>query len=353
MKIAFSMGSMLGGGAERVASVLANFFAQNGHTVTIYVSRKSGCVYALDPQVKIVDLTARNQGICTRIKCLRKQLKKDQNDIVISFLTHLNVEAIVASVGLKAPVIISERNNPYIEPKSKIYRALRKMVYPLAEGYVFQTNDAKAYFSKRIQARSRVIMNPISENLPKPYGGTREKRVVNVARLFPQKNQRLFIDAFCDFHKTHSDYTAEIYGDGPLEKELTQYIHEKKMDGIIKLCGFVENVLPAIEKAAMFVMSSDYEGMSNALIEAVGMGIPCISTDHPIGGARMTITDGENGFLVPVGDAHALCEKMEMLAEDETLAERISNAGTRLQEQLSIQTIGKQWLQYMEDVMGI
>ncbi|MBQ7107684.1 MAG: glycosyltransferase [Clostridia bacterium] len=350
MKIAFSMANMLGGGAERVVSELVNSFVEQGHDVSIIVVKASECVYPLKAQVKLVDLSAKDKGILSRICALRQCIKKNRYDVVISFLTSTNIETLLAMVGLGIPTVISERNNPYILPEGKIYRFLRSVTYPLAKGYVFQTPDAQAFFSKRIQKKSVVIMNPIKSQLPAVYSGEREKRVVNVGRLVPQKNHRMFIDAFCEFSKSHPDYIAEIYGEGPLDKELLDYIRSSGMETKVFLRGFCKDVLSEIASAAMFIMSSDYEGMSNALIEAVGMGIPCISTDHPIGGARLTIQDGVSGFLVPVGDTYKLTEKMSNIADDPELASKFSKQGVSLRNKLSIQEIAKSWIEYIEKV---
>jgi len=295
-------------------------------------------------------LSAKDKGIVSRVRALRRCIKENRYDVVISFLTGTNIETLLASAGMRVSVVISERNNPYMEPKEGIYRFLRALTYPFADGYVFQTPDAQTFFSKRIQKKSIVIMNPINPRLPAVYSGDREKRVVNVARLFEQKNQKMFIDAFREFSESHPDYIAEIYGDGPLEKALSEYIRSSGMETKVFLRGFCKDVLPEIANAAMFVMSSDYEGMSNALIEAVGMGIPCISTDHPIGGARLTIQDGVSGFLVPVGDAHALAEKMAELADDPVLAKQFSRQGQQLRAALSINLIAQKWLDYIETV---
>lgn len=350
MKIVFSMAYMRGGGAERVVSELANYFADSGHDVSIILTKRSGCVYSMREQIKLIDLSESNKGFFSRVRAVRRCLKDHHFDVVISFLINSNLETILASSMLKVPVIISERNNPYTDPKDRVYRFLRKVIYPFADGYVFQTPDARAFFSKRIQKKSTVIMNPINPELPEAYTGQREKRVVNVGRLFPQKNQKMFIDAFCAFYRTHPEYIAEIYGDGPMEQELTEYIRDKGMEEKILLRGFFADLMPEITSAGMFVMSSDYEGMSNALIEAVGMGIPCISTDHPIGGARMTVENGVSGFLVPVRDAHTMAEKMSELADNEALAKSLSRQGILLREKLSLNVIAGQWLDYIDAV---
>ena len=350
MEIAFSMANMSGGGAERVVSELANFFSENGQGVSIIVTKSSNCVYPLRDQVKFIDLSNYDKGIISRVNALRNHVKDNNYDVVISFLTGTNIETLLAMSTLKTPVIISERNNPYVDPKTKTNRILRRLLYPIADGYVFQTPDAQAFFSKRIQDNSTVIMNPINPELPEPYTGERKKRIVSVGRLVPQKNHKMFIDAFFEFSKTYSDYTAEIYGEGPLKKELTEYTQSKGLENKVILRGFSNDIIADIANAAMFVLPSDYEGMSNALIEAVGMGIPCISTDHPIGGARMTIKDGVNGFLVPVGDTRTMVQKMKLIVEDMDLANNISRQGVMLKNILSITEIASEWIEYIDKV---
>lgn len=350
MRIAFSMAYMGGGGAERVVSELANSFAGQGHDVSIMVTKNPECVYPLDDKVMLVDLSADDHGVFSRMRSLRSCIKKNGYDVVVSFLTGTNIETLLATEGLRVPVVISERNNPFVDPKSRISRIMRKLVYGRAAGYVFQTPDAQAFFSKAIQKKSVVIMNPINPQLPDVYHGEREKRIVNVGRLVPQKNQKMFIDAFREFYKNHPNYIAEIYGEGPLEQELSEYIRAEGIEGTVFLRGFSKDVISEIASASMFVMSSDYEGMSNALIEAVGMGVPCISTDHPIGGARLTIQDGVSGFLVPVGDACTLAEKMTDLADNKDLANNFSKQGVLLRDKLSIQEIAKCWIEYIEKV---
>lgn len=348
MKILFTMAYMQGGGAERVVSELANCFAGRGHEVSIITTRGGSCVYPLAEGVQLIDLSGQDKGILSRVRAVRRCIRKNRYDAVISFLINTNVETILSGLFMKQPVIISERNNPYVDPKNKIYRLLRSLTYPFAEGYVFQTPDARGFFSRRIQKRSTVIMNPINPELPAPFAGQRDKRIVNVGRLVPQKNQKMFIDAFALFSREYPNYIAEIYGDGPMEQELSAYIQSKKLEDKVILKGFSKNVIPEIASAGIFAMSSDYEGMSNALIEAVGMGIPCVCTDHPIGGARMTIEDGVSGYLVPVNDAPAMAEKLKAIAADPALADSFSRKGIALREKLSIDAIADQWLAYIE-----
>ena len=341
---------MGGGGAERVVAELSNEFVKQGNNVSVVITKESICAYNLDAAVKFEDISNTTNGFFSRILAIRKFVRRQNFDVIISFLDKNNIENILANIGNNIPLIISERNNPYIYPNKNHFRFLRMLTYDYADGYVFQTTDARDYFNKSIRDRSIVIMNPIKANLPQVHNGERQKKIVNVGRLVKQKNQKLFIDAFCKFSETHPEYIAEIYGEGPLKKQLLNYISDKGMSEKIILKGFSNDVINDIKLASMFVMTSDYEGMSNALIKAVGMGIPSISTDSPIGGARMTIIDGQSGFLVPVNEMDEIAKKMELIADDNELSKRLSVNGCLLRKTLSADTIARKWLEYINRI---
>lgn len=353
-KITFAIASLGSGGAERVVSSLSNELAARGYEVSIVLVVENTQYYSINSAIKIYCLDCekdQDKNVVTRIAVrllkLRRILKQLQPDVVISFMSETNIDVCLASVGLKIPVIASERNDPAIDPASRLKRLLRRFAYLRGNGFVFQTPDAQAYFSKRIQARSRIILNPLTGLIPEPFDGEREKRIVAVGRLNVQKNYPMLLNAFRDFSRKYSDYTLEIYGIGDLEEEIRSQIQELGLSDRVVLKGFCKNVHESIRKAAFFVMSSDFEGLPNALIEAMALGLPCISTDCPCGGPRMLIRNGENGLLVPVGDALALEQAMCTLAEDPAAAQAMGQAATSLREQIEVTKITDQWVDAM------
>jgi 1,2-diacylglycerol 3-alpha-glucosyltransferase len=246
----------------------------------------------------------------------------------------------IAAAGQKHFFLVSERNDPnrYEHPK------IRDFSYRFADVVVCQTPDAADSFPRGIRKKSVVIANPIDVGEVQPYDGVREKRIVTVGRLNPQKNHRLLLTAFAAFAKEHDDYVLEIYGKGELEGELKAYAKELKIDDRVVFKGFSNHVKEEINRAAMFVLSSDYEGISNSMTEAMALGVPTISTDCPIGGSKMFIRDHQNGLLTPVGDADALVTAMSEIADDPELGCRLGIEGRKLKQQLNVERIADEFL---------
>jgi len=209
--------------------------------------------------------------------------------------------------------LVSVRNDPDKEYAGRIGRLVGKLVLPMADGCVFQTEDAQKWFPDRLQKKSRIIYNAVNKNFytyeRKPVPG----RISTFGRLNIQKNQMLLINAFTVLAQSYRDISLRIYGDGELHEKLTDRINQLSMSDRIRLMGNTENVLEELSKTDIFVLSSDYEGMPNALMEALAMGVPCISTDCPCGGPKMLISDKVNGMLVPVGNQDQLVEALQYL----------------------------------------
>lgn len=340
-RILFVCNHLYGGGAERVLVSLANYFCNKGNEVVIaaYDTEKT---YPLDSKVKIVKVNDSDNRIKV-IKNIRGRIKETQPDVVISFEYYVNICTILACIGLKPRLIISERNDPAIVGAKFPNGIIRDLTYRLCDVLVCQTYDAKEYFSKSIQKKSVVILNPLKDDLPHRWENERECEIVNFCRLNEQKNIPLLIDAFELFLDRNPSYRLSIFGNGELKENLENYIKEKELSGKVTIYAARNDIHERIIKSAMFVSSSDYEGLSNSMLEAMAIGIPTISTDCPCGGARMVIDDGVNGLLVPVGDKNCLAEKMNDIAANRELAEKLSYNSSKLREQLSLDVIAMQW----------
>lgn len=354
MNLLFMIGSLGRGGAERVVCTLANGLVRKDISITIVTLASSKTSYRLDNRIKHISLSHVKsiKGLSTlkKVLLIRKHVKLSNYDMCISFTTKVNTVALLSIIGLKQKIIVSERNDPYRDPVDKLSRLLRRILYRFADGYVFQTEDARDYFSKKIQNKGQIIPNPVNEYLPPPYVGERDKVIVTALRLEAQKNIPLLIDSFKLLVKDHPEYTLEIYGEGSQEKVIKEYIKSYNLDNKVYLKGFSQEIYSDILKAKMFVLPSDYEGMSNAMVEAIALGVPTISTDHPIGGARMIIEDGKNGLLTKVKDVNMLYEKMKYLIENEQISEYIGKNGLRLREELSVEKIIDMWIKYIYEV---
>lgn len=347
MKILFTIANMVGGGSERVLANLANDFVNKGHEVSILMTAGNEIAYELDDRVKTFSIGERTGGsIIGRIKrifAMRKAFRADKNQVVITFGTETNMFALLAGIGLKKRIIISERN----DPNQCGFAKVRDMIYPLADGHVFQTEDAKNCFSKKIQARSVVIPNPLKADLPSAFEGERKKEIVAVGRLTAQKNHKLLLKAFALFSEKKKGYTLSIFGQGELEDELKTLAMELGIAEAVNFKGFASDVLEQIRESSMYVLSSDYEGISNSLAEAMAIGLPVISTDCPIGGSKMCIQHGENGLLVPIQDEKALTEAMLYLAEHEDKAREMCKKAWEIRENLSQERISEMWLEVL------
>ena len=282
-----------------------------------------------------------------RYAALRKKIMRYKPDVVLSMPEDIGIYVILALIGSKIPVCVSERNNPWVMPDVKITRLLRKIAYPLADGIIFQTDMAKSYFPKNIQKKGIVLSNPVDiARIPEPYKGIRQNVFVAVGRLERQKNFPMLIKAFSIFYQREKNFKLVIYGEGRERANLESLIKELGLDGVVLLPGRNKDVLNAINDASAFILSSDYEGMPNALIEAMCMGMPVISTDCPSGGPRELIENQENGILIPVGDEDALVDALFSII-DVTLAEKMSKKSSELRYALTSISIFENWEKYL------
>ena len=211
MKIVFVTQPLTMGGAERVVASLANRFVELGQEVKIIVVDFGDSIsYYIKPEIEIIHISKPANAILDllyRAKKIRQFLDLYNPDVVLPFATQKNVSVLLSTIFSKHRVIISERNNPYLDPKSRALRVLRRALYWRADGYVFQTDGARDFFSKRIQRKSCIIPNPINSQLPPVWEGEREHRIVMVNRLDTQKNIKMAIDAFSEISTDYKEYT--------------------------------------------------------------------------------------------------------------------------------------------------
>ncbi len=343
-KIIFVLPDMPGGGSERVVAMLANEYVKRGYPVAILLFAGSQTAYPLDERVEIFIAGQPSGGNpfiqFRRLVKMRHFYRENEGCYIFSFCVRGSIFSVIAAAGIPHGFLVSERNDP-----TRISgRRLRDWSYRKADRIVFQTQDMQHYFPKDIQNKSVVIPNPVSDRVPEPYVGERKKRIVSVGRLHPQKNHKLLLDAFAAFHAIHTDYELHIFGIGELESTLKKQAAALGIDGSVFFRGFSDNVQEEIRDSAMFVLSSDYEGISNSMIEALSIGVPVISTDCPVGGSRTYIVDGENGLLTPVGDAQALATAMRRIAEDPDFARMLSANGVKIKEKYSLSKIADRFL---------
>lgn len=340
-KILFLCNCLHNGGAQRVLVSLANNMAEQGFDVYIIASFDNGS-YPLHSNIKVKYVGYRKYF--KFISIARSEIKRLKPKVVISFEYFFNLLASIACLGLKTKLIISERNDPSRVGSGFIKDRLRNFLYRFADVLVCQTPDAKNYFPLYIQKKTVVIPNPLKPNLPYKSVVERKREVVTFCRLNSQKNLPMLIGAFFEFSKTHPDFILKIYGDGEEKLNIENLVKQYGLTSKVSILKPCDNVHELVIDSAMFVLPSDYEGLSNSMLEAIAIGLPSICTDCPCGGARMIIDHEKNGILIPVGDTNALLAAMNKIADDKDLSASLSLEGLKLRDKLSIQAISNRWI---------
>lgn len=356
-KILLLVSSMGSGGAERVASTLANAWADRGDQVTLVptFSGRGECFYELSANVQLVylaDLVTSQQRTwinqLARLRALRQYIKSERPDVIVSFLCNVNVAAVLASLGLGIPVIICERTDPFITPISRWLQLACQFTYPFATVLMVQTQAVAAKYvaSGWSLKRLRVIANPVSEQMLAIQRGvnfTATKRLLSVGRLDEGKQFDVLIRVFSNLAKRHTNWTLRIIGEGALRATLQQRITELGLDCCVELEGHSKTIGDELVQADIFALTSKYEGFPNVLLEAMTVGLPCVSFDCPSGPREITM-DGEMALLVPLNDEPALELALERLMLDADLRQTLGDqARISVLERFSLDKILAQW----------
>lgn len=359
-KIMFYISSLAKGGAQRVILNLTESLLGKGHKVTIVTTAIAENEYELPrgagriiSDIQEDEITSnRITNLKRRFMKLRNIWKSEQPDVIISFIGKNNFMAILTAWGLDIPVVTSVRGDPNEEYNSKMAKFLAKTLMGKAAGIVLQTQDAMDYFPKRMHKKSIILDNPLNpEFIEEYYVGERSNEIVSVGRIDSNKNQKLIIDAFYQITEEFPDIKLVLYGDGEDREKLLEYVQRNSYSDRILLPGAVNNVKERIRKSRLFVLSSNTEGMPNALMEALALGIPSISTDCPCGGPKMLMDGKENGILVPVGDGKKMAEAMRTILGDRELWNKYSRNAYKITESLHPDTVNEKWENFLYSVM--
>lgn len=347
MKLMFYINTISCGGAERVMVNLSNQFIRKGHDVIFVTTYQTDQEYKLDNRMERKVLLERNgyNFIEKNLNCtwqLRKIIKMECPDVLISFMAEPNFRAVCSSLGLKTKNLISVRNDPDREYPNVLFKFCAKFLYRFADCVVFQTKDAQNWFSKPIQKKSCIIMNQVNDKFFQALPAEVHKDIVTVGRLVEQKNHEMLIRAFARI-ADKTDDNLIIYGDGDRKEALVKLVGELQLTDRVFFPGVISDVSGTVRSAKIFVLSSIYEGMPNALIEAMVLGLPCISTDCPCGGPRELFDGQKNGFLVPIGDENALAKKMLYLIENESVRAELGNCAKETAQQFSPEVVFECW----------
>lgn len=334
MRIVLVISALSAGGAERIIISLANHWVEHGSDVTLVTFDGQPPYYPVDSKVTLrqlnIDSSSRpliHAFISTgrRILALRRVVRESEPDIVISFLGKINALTVLATRGLKVPVVVSERNNPDRQVFRPIWRWLRLRLYRLAVCVVTPSQGVLSWFPKAIQARGRVIPNPVDlpANMPARVPGP--PVLIAVGRLVPQKGFDLLLSAFSKIAEDFPDWTLTIRGEGDERNRIEELRDELGLRERVRLPGITEKPGQWVDEGEIFVLSSRYESFGNVITEAMVAGLPIVSFDCPWGPGEI-LADGVDGILVQPEDADALAEAMARLIRDAELRERLSKA---------------------------
>jgi len=359
-KIAFYIGSLSKGGAERVIVNLAEYFYSQDYEVFLVTKLQENNEYDINSGITriIADITeeeetgSRIRNLLARIGKLRKIWKDIAPDIIVSFIRKNNLMAIASSRGLKIPIVVSVRSDPRRELQGRIMKVLSLFLFRFADGIVLQTTQARDFFPIYLQKKSVILPNSINASfLSIDKVGERDKEIVLVGRIDENKNQRMLIEVFADIANDYSDWSVSLYGDGEDSDTLKKYVKEKGLENQIRFKGQVSDVAEKIKKASIFVLPSKCEGMPNALIEAMTLGLAVITTDCPCGGPADLIQNGQNGILIKVDDKEQLRIALMKLMDDEVYRKRLARNAEDIVDKLHPDKVNGQWKGYIESIL--
>lgn len=342
MRILIYTPKISGGGSERFATVISRSLANCGNEVTLLTGLAEPNEYEVAPYVNRICIETTPNILKTGIK-IKRYAYKHKTDILIAIGILPNITmGLMKFLGFRIPVIMSERNAPKQDHLSNMTKILRWLFFRFANAYVFQTTEAKRFYSKNIQQRSVVIPNPIREGLP-VRTCVHNKEIVSIGRLASQKNYPLLLKAFEIVCRNNNDYQLRIFGQGKKESELKQLATSLGIEKRVIFEGFSSNVHESIKNSDIYVISSDFEGLPNSLMEAMAMGFPVISTDCPAGGPRMLIKHGVNGLLTPVQDVSAMAQAILQLISNQDHKEYLASNAKHILDTCNVDSITERW----------
>ena len=352
MKITFVTSYLAPGGAERVIALLANSFADAGYSVNLVYFKKKDDFYSLDNRISkyYLDIPRYSGTLISglkntriRILKLREQIQQIAPDIVISFITDINVLTALACRKLNVSTIISERTNPNEYRIPLKWKIAARLFYKNTDKLVVQTEKVKRFFNYMPSSKMEVIPNPIKKPFvkAKERENKKEKIILAVGRLEYPKGFDLLIETF-SYTKAKENWKLIVAGEGSQRPKLEKLIEKYNLNSKVSLVGLQRTVNEFYSLASVFVLSSRYEGFPNSLAEAMSWGLPCISFNCDFGPAEL-IQQNVNGILVENGNVNKMAEQIDHIVEDESLRTRLGKNATSIINKLDLDLIVRRW----------
>lgn len=336
--IVILIGTFNRGGAERVCSIISNYLVSKGWKVSIILILGGPLEYELDSRINIYRI-GRDKSHFKKIKELRHYYKEIKPDMILSFMAQESIIGYLALLGMPITFFTTERNDPVNSKRSFVIQRLYEIVMKKAFLNILQTQKVKELYSKRGIKNTIVISNPINIKIRTNYEN--KNRLISVGRLENVKNQQMLINVFSQINLKYPSSQLDIYGNGSLELELNNLIQSKNLSGKVKIHNATKQIQQKMAASSIFVLPSNYEGLSNALMEAMAIGLPCISTD--CNGSDELIKNEFNGLIIPVKDEQALFCAIDVMISNPEKAKAMGIEASKVGSNNSVEKICCKW----------
>lgn len=353
--ILFIINNLELGGAGKMMKYVINISSPWFKYVSLIEVYAKEASKEIPSSVKTFPLGIEEKGVLSFrykiIKTVREIVKREKPDIVLTFVSDMCVNTRIATFGLNTVVCSADRGDPYTETMP--WKILIPWAFNRSDYCFFQLDKARDFYSAKVQKKSFVIPNVfIARTGNTPYSGERKKTIVSAGRFVIEKGYDVLIKAFAKVHEKHPEYTMTIYGEGPFLGQYHKLAQELGVDELITYPGYVKDVAASVREDGVFVLPSRYEGIPNSLIEALSVGIPCVSTDCTPGGPMFLTKGGKNGLIVPIDDIEAMTDAILRIIEDPQLAKVLETKGPEIVNELKDEVIGKMWYDAFEKIFS-
>ena len=367
MKLTLVSSSLNVGGAERVLSTMANYWAAIGWQITIltFDDGAEPPFYDLDRRIDLHSLGIISQDgfkfsvpsisyNLRRIQVLKQAIVASQPDLVISFVNTTNIMTLLACRGLKVKTIVSEHVHPTFAQLNKATQLLQQWTYQQADLVTVQTHAALSFFPTD-RYKTFVIPNPVVLPKSTPIQSqlyTDDRHLLAIGKLIPQKGFDLAIKAFAQIAQKYPEWTLTILGEGEMRSELEDLCAELELEDRVFMPGVVKNIDSHLRKADVFILPSRFEGFPVTLCEAMACGVPVIASNC-LSGPREIIHEGIDGMLVKPDSVTALTIGLTQLISDPGKRQYFSHHAPKVLDRFGVEPVMATWQRAIEQVLNI